>query len=436
MPRLSVMMFLQFFIWGSWYVSMPQYMKAAGIQGLGAWAYTVGPIAAVISPFLVGMIADRYFATQRVLGLLHILGGAIFIALPNIVSSANQPVPDDAAATFSHPFVLLLLAHMLCFMPTLSLTNSLAFAHMSDPSRQFPPVRVLGTIGWIVGNIVVGGSLAIGSQSVTWIAEGPASAAQWYIAGGAGILLGLFSFTLPHTPPPAAGKAISMREVLGLDSLKLLGNRSYLVFILCSFLLCIPLAGYYSQAFNFLTYVNANSPSLANNNMIWMSLGQVSEILFMVLMPLCFARLGVKWMLAVGMLAWVVRYGLFAGAAIDQVFWMTLVGIVLHGICYDFFFVTGFIYVDKVAPTHIRNQAQGFLVFVTQGLGMGIGAIAFGKLVTHYQGAKDATGAALSTGEQWKLIWIAPALFALAVLVFFVIGFRQPPAESKPQATA
>ncbi len=422
------MMFLQFFIWGSWFVSMPAWMEKHQIQGLTAWAYTVCPIAAVISPFLVGMIADRYFSTQRVLGVLHLLGGAIFMALPTVVINANQPAVDEASASFTHPYILMLLAYALCYMPTLSLTTSLAFAHMNDPSKQFPLVRVLGTIGWIVGNILVGGSFKLGETTYTWIEGGTASSAQWYIVGAASIVLGLYSFALPHTPPPAAGKKITTREVLGLDSLKLLSNRSYLVFAICSFLLCIPLAGYYSQTFNFLTYVTSAKPALAGSNMFYMACGQISEIVFMLLMPLCFARLGVKWMLAVGMFAWVVRYGLFAGAAGDQIFWMTLAGIVLHGICYDFFFVTGFIYVDKVAPAHIRNQAQGFLVLITQGLGMGIGAILFGKLVA--KAKVDYT----ETSAQWSYIWIAPAVFALVVLIAFVAGFKSEAKKPLPAA--
>jgi nucleoside transporter len=407
--RLSIMMFLQFFVWGAWYVSMTGWMGTHGLGGLTAWAYTVGPIAAVISPFFLGMVADRFFSTQKVLGVMHLLGGAALIAVPQVVSAL---VPDTPLG-FMHPYVLLLLAHMLCYMPTLGLTNTLSFHHMTNPERQFPMVRVFGTIGWIVGNIVVGGSLTQWGVDLTWIAEGDKSPMQFHIAGGAAVLLGLFSFTLPHTPPPAAGKDVGVADVMGLKSLQLFARPGYAVFILCSFLICIPLAGYYNYARTYVEAAGFQNPTMT------MSYGQMSEIVFMILMPAFFARLGVKWMLAAGMLAWVARYGLFAAAADDHVKWMTLTGIILHGICYDFFFVTGFIYVDKTAPPEIRGQAQGFLVLITQGLGLGLGAQLFGKLTAHY-----TTGEGAAAVMDWKHIWLWPALFAAAVMLIFIALFR------------
>jgi nucleoside transporter len=397
--RLSVMMFLEFFVWGAWYVSMTGWMKVEKLDGLVAWAYSVGPIAAIVSPFFLGMIADRFFATQRVLGVMHLLGGAALLAVPYLALGSSVSAKDN----FFHPFVLLLLAHMLCFMPTLGLTNSLSFAHITNSEKQFPLIRVFGTIGWIAGNLAVSYGLP----------EGDKSAGQWYLAGGAAVLLGLFSFTLPHTPPPSKGKAVSIGQILGLDAIGLLAKPSYLVFIICSFLICIPLSGYYAQARNFVEFTGFAKPTTT------MSFGQMSEILFMLVMPLCFARLGVKWMLAVGMLAWVARYGLFAAAADDKVMWMVLGGVILHGICYDFFFVTGFIYVDKAAPHAIRGQAQGFLVLVTQGLGMFVGARAFGRIVGEY-----TTGEGVAAVLNWKMIWAIPAGAALVVLLVFVAAFR------------
>lgn len=408
------MMFLEFFVWGSWYVSMTGWMNKVGIGGLTAWAYTVGPIAAVISPFFLGMVADRFFPTHRVLGAMHVLGGIALLTIPSVVGALSPDTPQG----FMHPYVLLLLAHMLCYMPTLGLTNTLCFHNMSNPERQFPMVRVFGTIGWIVGNIVVGGNLKNWGVDLTWIAEGDKSSAQFYVAGGAAVLLGFFSFTLPHTPPPLAGKKVTVGEVLGLDSLRLLAKPSYLVFVVCSFLICIPLAGYYNYARNFVEYSGFNNPTMT------MSYGQMSEIIFMILMPALFARLGVKWMLAVAMLAWVLRYGLFAAAAPDKVAWMTFAGVLLHGICYDFFFVTGFLYVDRAAPKEIRGQAQGFLVLITQGLGLGLGAQLFGKLVTKY--SSEGAGAGAPPALDWRMIWAVPAALAFAVLVVFVIAFRTP----------
>jgi nucleoside transporter len=302
---------------------------------------------------------------------------------------------------YKHPFVLLLLGHMLCYMPTLGLTASLAFHNLENQERDFPIVRVLGTIGWIVGNI-----------SVSLLPAADQSPAQFYLAGGAGILLGLYSFTLPHTPPPSKGKPTSFGQILGVDSFRLFKNPSYAVFILCSFLICIPLAGYYQQARN---YVEASGVIIRNSATFTMSFGQMSEVVFMLLMPLFFRRLGVKWMLLVGMGAWVLRYGLFALGAEDKVAWMILLGVLLHGIYYDFFFVTGMIYADKKAPIDIRHQAQGFLVFVTQGLGLGLGAkLFFAHVVTNTspEGVVD-----------WYTVWIYPCVFAAVVMVIFFLAF-------------
>ena len=400
---LSLMMFLQFFVWGAWYVSMTGFMGKHGMNGLIAAAYSVGPIAAIISPFFLGLIADRFFATERVLAVMHVIGGALLMLAPSM-ARAYDPARDGSA--FMQPYILVLLGHMLCYMPTLGLTTSLSFHNLSNRERMFPLVRVWGTIGWIAGNWAVG-----------FLPEGDKAAEQFYLAGGAGVVLGLFSFVLPHTPPMGAGRKPSVREILGLDSLALLGRPSYAVFVVCSFLLCIPLAAYYAGARSF---VDACGVTVNGSATTAMSFGQGAEIVFMVLMPLCFARLGVKWMLAVGMLAWVVRYGLFSMAWDERTKWMVMGGILLHGICYDFFFVTGMIYADRAATPAIRGQAQGFLVLVTQGLGMLIGAQAFGWLSARY-----TRGAVVD----WKMIWLAPCVFALVVLVVFVVGFRERKAD-------
>jgi nucleoside transporter len=409
--RLSVMMFLQFFVWGAWYVSATGFINDAGMPGVEGAAYTVGPLAAIIAPFFLGMIADRFFASERVLSVLHLVGGLFLIAAPFAASPFTLPAPPEDASllytlfvhdlpAFKHPFVLCLFAHMLCYMPTLGLTTSLAFQHLEDQERDFPLVRVLGTIGWIAGNLAV--SQLPGTDQ---------SPAQFYLAGGAAILLGLFSLTLPHTPPPSKGKPTSFGQILGTDSFRLFRNPSYAVFIICSFLICIPLAGYYQQARNFVQHVGL---LISNSATFTMSFGQMSEIVFMLLMPLFFARLGVKWMLLVGMAAWVARYGLFAAAADEKVLWMVFLGVLLHGICYDFFFVTGMIYVDKRATQDIRHQAQGFLVLVTQGLGLGLGAKLF---FAHVQ--MNTTNA----GRNWYMIWLYPAVFAAAVMVIFFLFF-------------
>jgi len=413
--RLSIMMFLQFFVWGAWYVSQTGFMNVQGMSPLIAWAYTVGPIAAIVSPFFLGMIADRFFASQRVLGTLHLLGGAAMLLVPVLA----RPYVEGNVKLLE-PYILLLLVHMLCYMPTLGLTTSLSLANLSDAERQFPMVRVWGTIGWIVGNIVVSGNLKTWGLDVVWIADGDKSPLQFYITGGAALALGVYSFMLPNTPPPLKGKAVSAAQILGLDALSLLKKPAYLVFIICSFLLCIPLAGYYGFGRNFV-----EASGFANATMT-MSFGQMSEIFFMLVMPLCFRKLGFKWMLAVGMLAWIVRYGLFGTAwqpGESPIQWMVLGGILLHGICYDFFFVTGMVYVEREAPAAIRSQAQGFLVLVTQGLGMLLGAQAFGAIVTKFT-AESAAGDVAAI--DWRNVWYLPAGFAAAILVLFVLLFRAP----------
>ena len=394
--RLSVMMFLQFFVWGAWYTTVGVFMANNGMETLTHWPYTVNPIAAIAAPFFLGLVADRYFPTEKVLAVLHLLGGAIMLLVPR---TAETPTL----------FITLLLLYNLCYMPTLALSNSLAFHHIRDQEKQFPLIRVFGTVGWIVAGLFI--SFVLGRFVVGGLPE--QTAAPLYTTAVASILLGMYAFTLPHTPPRAAGERISVRGILGLDALQHLGSRSFWVFITASLLLCIPLAAYYNFTQIFLG--DAGVERIAATQ----TLGQMSEVVFMLLMPFFFARLGVKWMLAVGMGAWVLRYVLFALAAPDAVFWMIATGILLHGICYDFFFVTGQIYVDKKSSPAIRGQAQGFLVLITYGVGMLIGAQIAGNVYTRILG--DATSLTL---EQWRGFWYIPAAFAAAVLVFFILMFH------------
>lgn len=393
--KLSAMMFLQFFIWGAWYTTIAVYMTNHGMATLTHWPYTVNPIAAIVAPFFLGLVADRYFATEKVLGLLHLLGGLVLFAVPSATGSPSI-------------FILLLLLYNLCYMPTLGLVNSLAFHHIQSQEQQFPLIRVFGTIGWIVAGLFI--SLVLGGL----VADVPErTALPLYTAAGASVLLGLYSFALPHTPPPAAGQRVSLRSIVGLDALAKLGDRPFYVFIAASLLLCIPLAAYYNFTQIFLG--SAGVTKIAATQ----TLGQMSEVLFMLLMPLMFVRLGVKRMLLVGMGAWVLRYVLFALAAPGAVFWLIVIGILLHGVCYDFFFVTGQIYVDKKSTPAVRGQAQGLLVLVTYGIGMLIGAQVAGNVYNRFLG-----GATSLTLEQWSQFWMFPAGFAAAVLILFAVLFR------------
>ena len=391
--KLSAMMFIQYFIWGSWYVTLATYLGQAlqfDGQQIGR-AYGTTALAAIIAPFFVGLVADRFFATERIMAVLYFVGAvAMWMA---------------ASQTDFGSFYPLLLVYTLTYMPTLALTNSLSFRHMDDPGKEFPGIRVLGTIGWIVAGLIIGAMKL------------EPTATPLRIAAVTSALMGVYAFLLPHTPPARRGAKVTVRDVLGLDALRLMKERSFAVFVIGSFLVCIPLQFYY-------TFTNLFLNELAVSNAAGkMTLGQMSEIFFMLVMPFFFVRLGVKNMLLIGMACWTARYVLFAYGDNGPLVWMLYLGILLHGICYDFFFVTGQIYVDRKAPGDLRAAAQGFIAFVTLGAGMYIGAETSGRVVNMY----TANGV-----HDWNAIWLWPAAMAGVVLVLFALLFqyREAPAGS------
>ena len=391
--QLSAMMFLEFFIWGGWFVTLGTFLLTS-LETTGTqvgMAYLTQSIGAIIAPFIVGIIADRFFSAQVILGVLHLVGAVL-------LWMAGSSGDFDS-------FYPLVLIYMILFMPTLALVNSISFRQMQNPSKEFPPIRTLGTIGWIVAGLLI--------SWLAWDKKGNEAelANTFKMAAGASALLGLFSFTLPSTPPLKKGQKISGAELLGFDAIGLLKNSSYRLFFIASVLICIPLAFYYNFTNAFLTEVGVGSPTAKQ------SLGQVSEVVFMLLMPLLFIRLGVKKMLAIGMFAWALRYVLFAFGDADAGYWMLLTGIILHGICYDFFFVTGQIYTDNLAGERFKSAAQGLITLATYGVGMLIGSLLSGRIVDKYlvDGVHD-----------WKTIWLIPAGIAGVVLLLFLVFFKDP----------
>ena len=437
--KLSIMMLLQFFVWGSWFVTLYLILGKADLDGIIGDSYSTAPIAAIVSPLFLGLVADRFFSSEKVMAILMLIGGILMLLVPGAIANGNGST-----------VVWLFTGHMLCYMPTLGLGNTIAFTNL--PRDVFPKVRVWGTIGWIAAGLV-GGFLGW-SDSVNLL----------NMAGWSATVLGVFCFTLPKTPPPAAGQPIDMRSLLMLDAFALLKRVPFLVFIVCSTLICIPLAYYYSNTSGFLGDMGFEQAISV------MSIGQMSEVIFMLMIPFFFRTLGVKIMILIGMAAWVARYLLFAFGAPDQVTWMLFLGIALHGICYDFFFVTGFMYTDREAPKDVRGQAQSMLVFFTQGVGMFIGfKVAAAKLAPVGETSKKLNesisaardGVELTFGQQlaqmfsvsmpesvdsdllqqtsvlWKSYWMFPAIMAAVIGVVFLLCFwdKSKPTQESPLAS-
>jgi nucleoside transporter len=387
---LSLMMFLEFFIWGAWFVTMGTYLattlKASDTQN--GLAYGTQALGAIIAPFLIGLIADRFFSAQKILGVLHLIGAGLMYYV-----STRQDFGS---------FYPILLLYMIIYMPTLALVNSVSFKQMTNSEKEFSYIRVWGTIGWIVAGLIIGW--------LAWEQKGTL-VNTFRLTAIVSAILGLFSFTLPDTPPPKAGTKTTVGEILGLDALRLLKDRNFLIFFLSSLLICIPLAFYYQETNVFLNELKVKGAAAK------MSMGQMSETLFMFLMPFFFARLGVKKMLLLGMGAWVLRYLLFGFGDAGTGIWLLYGGIILHGICYDFFFVTGQIYTDERAGPRIRSSAQGMITLATYGLGMLVGFWVAGQITEHFRTAD---------GHQWKNIWLVPAGIAAFILLIFAVLFKDP----------
>jgi nucleoside transporter len=392
--KLSLMMFLEFFIWGAWFVTLGPFLgntlHASGTE-TGA-VFSTQSWGAIIAPFIIGLIADKYFNAERILGILHIAGA---ILMYQMYTAAN--------VTVFYPYVL---GYMILYMPTLALVNSVSFNQISDPEKEFSSIRVWGTIGWIVAGLAI--SYLFHWDSPDGVKNGFLKN-TFFMGSVASLVLGIFSFMLPPTPPKIVkGQKVSVSQMLGLDALKLLKDKNFAIFFIASILICIPLAFYYQNASSFLTDIKVDNPTGK------MTIGQASEVLFMLCLPLFFKKFGFKWTILVGMAAWAIRYAMFAYGNAGELSFMLIIGIALHGVCYDFFFVSGQIYTDSKAGIQYKSAAQGMITLATYGIGMLIGFYIAGLISDAYNSP---------SGHDWKMIWLIPAGIAAAVFVLFALFF-------------
>ena len=394
--QLSLLMFFQFFIWGAWFVTMGTFLSQE-FNSTGSelsLAYETQSIGAIIAPFIIGLIADKYFAAQKVLGTIHLFGAFLLY---------NAGVSEN----FSH-FYPYILIYMLLYMPTLALANSVAFRQMKDPSKEFAPIRIFGSIGWIIAGLLIG---YFSWESLNTLKN------TFYMSSFVSLILGVYSFTLPNTPPIIEkNKNKTISQIIGLDALKILNDKAYLVFFIASILICIPLAFYYQHANQFLNEIGMEAAAAK------MTLGQISEVLFLSLLPFFIKRFGFKSTLIVGIFAWGLRYLLFSLGADGINSWMLILGIILHGICYDFFFVSGQIYTNLKCKPEYKSSAQGLITLATYGLGMLIGFRIAGYLTDLY---------VISDGHDWEKIWIQPSIFSFVILILFIFTFRNEKIETK-----
>ena len=400
--QLSFMMFVEFFIWGAWFVTLGTFL----VNNLHANGAQTGSVfstqswGAIIAPFIIGLIADRYFNAEKILGILHLVGAALMFQMYR---------SGGITSVYPEVFFYYLLVYMILYMPTLALVNSISFNQMKDPEKEFSSIRVWGTIGWIVAGLMI-------SYIFLWDAESNVKAGlmknTFLLASIASVVMGLFSFTLPKTPPKVApGTKVSVSDILGLDALKLLKNTNFLVFFVASILICIPLAFYYQNANPFLSNIGVANPTGK------MTIGQASEVIFLLLLPVFFKKYGIKKTILVGMFAWALRYALFAYGNAGELSFMLIVGIALHGVCYDFFFVTGQIYTNSKAGEKYKSAAQGLITLATYGVGMLIGFKIAGLITDMYTSSE--------TIFNWKMIWIIPSGIAMVVFLLFAISFNE-----------
>ncbi|MCL4107811.1 UNVERIFIED_CONTAM: hypothetical protein GTU68_027196 [Idotea baltica] len=390
------MMFLEFFIWGAWFVTLGTFLgnnlSASGAET--GMAFSTQSWGAIIAPFIIGLIADRYINAEKILGVLHLLGAVLMYQM---YQSENF-----------QSFYPLVLGYMITYMPTLALVNSISFNQMTDPAKEFSFIRVWGTVGWILAGLSI--SYVFNWDTSENINQGLLRN-TFLMTAIASAVLGIYSFTLPKTPPQRdKNEKVNISSLLGLDALKLMKDKNFLIFFISSILICIPLAFYYQNTNPFLAEIGVANPTGK------MAIGQISEVAFMLLLPVFFKRFGFKKTILVAMLAWAIRYTLFAFGDAGDLAFMLIVGIALHGICYDFFFVAGQIYTNSKAGKKYKSAAQGLITLATYGVGMLIGFWVAGQISDYYHNSEGL--------HQWQSIWIFPALFAVGVLIIFALLFK------------
>ncbi|RTY69713.1 nucleoside permease [Flavobacterium sp. LB2P53] len=395
--KLSIMMFLEFFIWGAWFVTLGTFLKFNFSDAEGpvvAAIFSTQSWGAIIAPFIIGLIADRYFNAEKILGILHLAGAFLMY----------QMYQSEEVGMF-YTYVL---SYMILYMPTLALVNSVAFNQMKDPEKEFANIRVWGTIGWVIAGLAI--SFVFHWDTAEAISQGFLKN-TFLLAEIAALILGIFSFSLPKTPPKVSEEKIKIGDIIGLDALKLLKDKNFAIFFISSILICIPLAFYYQNAHPFLTESGVENPTGK------MAIGQISEALFLLLIPVFFTRFGFKKTILIGMLAWAIRYVLFAYGNGNDLSFMLIIGIALHGICYDFFFVSGQIYTNSKAGEKYKSAAQGLITLATYGVGMLIGFAVAGWITDNYKMADGAVN--------WQMVWIIPAGIAFAVFLLFALLFNE-----------
>jgi len=390
-PRLSLMMFFQYFVLGSWFSTLGLILTNHGLSSSIGIAYSIGGIAAIISPLFLGMITDRFFPSEKVLGAVNLLGGILLWFMPKQVYLQN-----------SMAFLCLMFLYMLCFNPTYSLTNNISFSNVRDSNKWFPIIRVCGTVGFIIAGFFIGGLGFSGSP------------VAFYIGAIASILHGLYCFTLPNTPAQAKGKPFSFRDILCLDALTLLKNRNFLVFIICTVLLFTAHAAYMSFSSVYLSDMGVSNVASV------LTIGQMSEIVAMLLIPLFLLRLGYKYMFLIGMFAWILRLSLLAISAINSNVTLAIIAVALHGFCWDFFFIAGYMYTDQIAHEKIKSQAQGLIIMFTQGIGMFVGSFVMGNIYNQV-----VTEQGINALNQWKVFWSYPTIFAIIITIVFTLMFKE-----------